>query len=70
MVQSLLWLDKPKWTTHGRKGIQEVDQNDPEVKTKLSVHVASAMDEGITSTAQNRISSWSKLLRVTAWVMR
>ena len=28
------------------------------------------MDEGITSTAQNRISSWSKLLRVTAWVMR
>ena len=53
-----------------KKDIPEVDQDDPEVKIKLSVHVTSAKDEGITSTAQNRISSWSKLLRVTAWVMR
>ena len=34
------------------------------------MHVTSAGDEGIRSTVQNRISSWSKLLRVTAWVMR
>ena len=65
-----LWLDESKWTTHGKKDIPEVDQDDPEVKIKLSVHVTSAGDEGITSTVQNRISSWSKLLRVTAWVMR
>ena len=28
------------------------------------------MNEGTTSTVQSRISSCSKLLRVTAWVMR
>ena len=28
------------------------------------------MNEGITSTVQSRISSCSKLLRVTAWMMR
>ena len=28
------------------------------------------MNEGITSTVQSRILLWSKLLRVTAWVMR
>ena len=28
------------------------------------------MNEGITLTVQSRISSCSKLLRVTAWVMR
>ena len=65
-----LWLDASKWTTHGKKDIPEVDQDDPEVKTKLSVHATSAVNKGITSTVQSRISSWSKLLRVTAWVMR
>ena len=65
-----LWLDGSKWNTHGRKDIPEVDQDDPEVKTKHSVHVTSAVNEGITSTVQSRILLWSKLLRVTAWVMR
>ena len=65
-----LWLDESKWVTHGKKGIPEVDQDDPEVKKKLSAHVTSAVNEGITSTVQSRISSWSNLLRVTAWVMR
>ena len=65
-----LWLDEPKLTTHGKKDIPEVDHDDPEVKIKLPVHVTSAGDEGITSTVQSRISSWSKLLIVTAWVMR
>ena len=59
-----------KWTTHGKKDIPDVDQNDPEVKTKLSVHVTSAVNEGITSTVHSRVLSWSKLLRVTTWVMR
>ena len=54
-----LWLDESKWTTHGKKDIPEADQDDPEVKIKLLVHVTSAEDEGITSTVQNRISSWS-----------
>ena len=44
-----LWLDESKWTTHGKKDIPEVDQDDPEVKIKLSVHVTSAGDEVITS---------------------
>ena len=65
-----LWLDESNWTIHGKQDIPEIDQDDPEVKTKLSVHVASAVNEGITSTVQGRISSWSKLLKVTAWVMR
>ena len=52
-----LWLDESKWTTHGKKDILEVDQDDPEVKTRLSVCVTSAVDKGITSTVQNRISS-------------
>ena len=65
-----LWLDESKLTIHGKQDIPEIDQDDPEVKTKLSVHVASAVNEGITSTMQGRISSWSKLLKVTAWVMR
>ena len=69
-VPEFLWLDESKCTTYGKKDIPEVDQDDPEVKTKLSIHVASAVNEGITSTVQSRISSWSKLLRVTAWVMR
>ena len=51
-----LWLDKSKWTTHGKKDIPEVDQDNPEVKTKLSVHVTGAVNEGITAV-QNRISS-------------
>ena len=49
---------------------QDVDQYDPEVKTKLSVHVFSIVNESITSIVQSRISSWSKLLRVTTWVTR
>ena len=49
---------------------QDVDQYDPEVKTKLSVHVFSIKNESITSIVQSRISSWSKLLRVTTWVTR
>ena len=65
-----LWLGESKWTTHGKKDIPKDDQGDPEVKTKLPVHVTSAVDEGITSAVQKRISSWSKLLRVAAWVMR
>ena len=52
-----LWLDESKWTTNGKKDIPEVDQDDPEVKIKLSVHVTSARDEGITTAVQNRISS-------------
>ena len=52
-----LWLDESKWTTHGKKDVPEVDQDDPEIKIKLSVHVTSAVDEGITSTVQNKISS-------------
>ena len=43
-----LQLDESKWTTHGKKDIPEVNQDDPEVKTKLSVHVTSAANEGIT----------------------
>ena len=65
-----LWLGESKWTTHGKKDIPKDDQGDPEVKTKLPVHVTSAVDEGITSAVQKRISSWTKLLRVAAWVMR
>ena len=53
----VLWLDESKWTTHGKKDIAEVDQDDPEIKVKISVHVTSAVDEGITSTVQNKISS-------------
>ena len=59
-----LWLDESKWTTHGKKHILEVGQDDPEVKTKFSVHVTSAVNERITSTVQGRILSWRKLLRV------
>ena len=33
----------------GKKDIPEHDQDDPDVNTKLSVHVTSAMDDGITS---------------------
>ena len=65
-----LWLDKLKWTTLGNKDIPEVDQDNPEVKTILSVHITSAVNEGVMSTVQSRISSCSKLLRVTTWVMR
>ena len=65
-----LWLDESKWTTYGKKDIPEVDQDNPEVKTILSVSVISAVNESLTSTVQRRISSWSKLLTVTAWVMR
>ena len=59
-----------KWTTHGKKDIPEVDPDDPEVETKLSVLVTSTVNEGITSTVYSRISSWSKLLRVTACVIK
>ena len=52
-----LWLDESKWTTHGKENIPKVDQDDPEVRTKLSVHVTSAVNEVITSTVQSRISS-------------
>ena len=65
-----LWLDKSKWTTHGNKDIPEDDQDNPEVKTILSVHITSAVNEGVMLTVQSRISSCSKLLRVTTWVMR
>ena len=64
-----LWQDESRRTAHGKKDIPEVDQDDPEVKKKLSVHVISAVNEGITSV-QSRISSWRRLLRVTVWVMR
>ena len=57
-------------TIHGKKDIPEVHQDDPEVKTKPSVHITSAVIEGIASTVPSRISSWSKLLRVTVWVIR
>ena len=52
----VLWLDESKWTNHGKKDIPEVDQDDPEEKAKFSVHVTSAVNEGITSKVQNRIS--------------
>ena len=42
-----LWLDESKLTTHGKKDISKVDQDDPEVKTKHSVHVTSAVNKGI-----------------------
>ena len=43
-----LWLDESNWTTHGKKNISEVDQDGPEVKTKLSVHATGTVNEGIT----------------------
>ena len=46
-----LWLDESKWTTYGKKDILEVDQDDPEVKTNLSVHVTSAVNEGMGNSS-------------------
>ena len=46
-VEWFLLLDESKWTLHGKKGIAEGDQDDPKVKTKLSVHVTSAVNDGI-----------------------
>ena len=65
-----LWLDESKWITNRKKDIPEIDYDDTEVKAKLSVLFTSAVDQSITSTVQSRISSWNKLLRVTAWVIR
>ena len=65
-----LWLDESKWITNGKKDIPEIDYDDTEIKAKLSVLFTSAVDQSITSTVQSRISSWNKLLRVTAWVIR
>ena len=49
--------------------MQEIQDDDPEVRTEVKVHVT-AIHEGITEKLEPWISDWARMKRVVAWILK
>ena len=63
-----LWEEKSRWPQSKEKEANDIS-DDPEVKTPAAVNI-SKIEEDIVSILQVRLSSWKKMLRMVAWVIK
>ena len=64
----LLWEEESRWPQSKEKDANN-NSDDPEVKKTAAVNI-SKIEEDIVSILQIRLSSWKKMLRVVAWVIK
>ncbi|CAG2225244.1 Tenascin-R,Ryncolin-2,Angiopoietin-related protein 1,Angiopoietin-related protein 6,Ficolin-3,Techylectin-5B,Ryncolin-1,Fibrinogen C domain-containing protein 1,Ficolin-2,Fibrinogen-like protein 1,Fibrinogen alpha chain,Tenascin,Ficolin-1,Fibrinogen-like protein A,Microfibril-associated glycoprotein 4,Ryncolin-3,Angiopoietin-related protein 2,Angiopoietin-4 [Mytilus edulis] len=70
-----IWLKGPNflledsryWPQDLRNELQEVSDNDTELRMEVAIH---AMTNNTTDYLMNYVSDWTKLLRATAWLIR
>ena len=65
-----LWKDESSWVNSGDKETLEVNKDNPEVKKTATANINKVDDEETISQILNRFSSWYRILRVIAWVVR
>ena len=66
-VPFLLWKPEAEWTIQDNKG--KILQNDPEIKKCLQINCISTRND-ILEALESRISSWYKMKKVVAMVLR
>ena len=49
--------------------MKEIQDDDPEVRTEVKVHVT-AIHEGIIERLESLISDWVRMNRVVAWILK
>ena len=63
-----LWKDESSWVSE--EETLELNEDDPEVKVTVTANINKVDDEETVPQILNRFSSWYKMLRVMAWVVR
>ena len=66
MVQNFLWKSEFQWT---KQIAEDIDDTDPEIKTEIKVN-ALVIEVGVLEKLETSISSWIKLVRVVAWIIK
>ena len=64
---SFLWKPEAEWTIQNNKG--RMSQDDPEIKKCLQINCISSGND-ILEALESKISSWYKIKRVVAMVLR
>ena len=62
-----LWKSEFQWPK--QIPMKEIQDDDPEVRTEVKVHV-SAIHEGIIERLESLISDWVRMNRVVAWILK
>ena len=65
-----LWKDESSWVNQEDKETLELNENDPEVKVTVTANINKVDDGETAPQILNKFSSWYKMLRVMAWVVR
>ena len=65
-----LWKDESSWVNEEDKETLELNEDDPEVKVTVTANINKVDDEETVPQILNRFSSWYKMLRVMACVVR
>ena len=65
-----LWKDESSWVNQEDKETLKLNEDDPEVKVMVTANINKVDDEETVPQILNRFSSWYKMLRVMAWVVR
>ena len=63
-----MWEEESRWTQSKEKEVNNIS-DDPEVKKTAAVNI-SKIEEDIVSILQITLSSWKKMVRVVAWVIK
>ena len=63
-----MWEEESRWPQLKEKEVNGIS-DDPKVKKTAAVNV-SKIEEDIVSILQVRLSSWKKMLRVVAWIIK
>ena len=63
-----MWEEESRWPQSKKKEVNNIS-DDPELKTTAAVNV-SKIEEDILSTLQITLSSWKRMVRVVAWVIK
>ena len=62
-----LWKSEFHWLK--QTSLQEIQDDDPEVRAEVKVYV-SALHEGIIERLESLISDWAKMKKVVAWILK
>ena len=65
-----LWKSSEEWPTQPRDLAEGLDENDEGVKKDKVIVCGASMEEEFWSQLLRRFSSWEKLRRVVAWLIR
>ena len=70
------WLGGPQFLYHDKSNwpkeveIPGLSSKDPELKREITTHLTCQVEPGVIETIINSCSSWQKLLRRIAWLIR